>query len=75
MRQLTEKRIVELNESLTKTKEEYQYVLNLVIKTLFSVIAIAYKLCVCSALKKEIEQLEKGELDDNIPAMWAQMNA
>jgi hypothetical protein len=29
---------------------------------------------VCRALKTEIEQLEKGELEDKIPLMWEQMN-
>lgn len=27
------------------------------------------------ALKKQIEQIEKGELDDKILEMWEQMNA
>ena len=30
---------------------------------------------VCRALKKEIEQIEKGELEDKIPELWEQMNA
>lgn len=30
---------------------------------------------VCRALKKEIEQIEKGELEEKIPELWEQMNA
>ena len=31
--------------------------------------------CIYSALKKEIEQIERGELDSELPRMWEKIQA
>lgn len=50
VRELTEKYIKQLNQSLLKTKQEYL------------------------AVKKKIELVENGELDDQLPAMLEEMH-
>lgn len=68
VRHLTGKRIKELDKTLSKTREEY----TLVLVVPQSLRAVCTLLLLYRALKKEIEQLEKGELDDQLQMIWEQ---